>query len=728
MSAEFTATEAERAAKPMGRTVAACHRSARIMRALFGVSALALASQSVFPVSVWFASYACLVFITCYFLMGSAGSRSRRFRNVAILVVPPVAICACLAPGEPKPRLALLAWVFMGEFWVERFSGGKLRGRGSQSLVLGMASTAWAVVITGHSRSALLWFGLRGLPSLAMMLSRITGMTLMRLMSIRAIEILIISVLLLRLERFVSRRTRLARRLSYVCIIISALLVFDPFWGLTHRAHAPVKLKGKRAGSIALYSEGMLDWDIPSPDRLGILRSGMFGLFRRSLQRYASQQGGAVSEVDSLSPAALAGVRLVVVINPTRALSPAERQTLRDFVTTGGGLLVLGDHTDICGSRAPLNAALECASIEFNFDSAICLRREWRGCLEFRVHPVTLHMEDEVDAQISVGASLDIKPPAFPVVTGRWAFGDQGDYENGGHGANMGNARHDAGEHFGEIVLVAGEEVGNGRVLVFGDTSPFQNGARFLSQRLIANAVHWVCSDDIGLTTWPPDIRPFDDIAVIDFSLNPDAARNLFTDRSVGGLVNCFYRAGVTPVPVYDSAGWPESPFGVADFPTPFVTLLGSTRTLVGESLNRLRVYAHSGGNLVVAKGYTSPEPCADLLGDLGLEIEPVPLGNGEAAAPLRHKSAWGIRYDGPPDTLVRARAFGRPTVMTRCIGNGTFTFISDGRLLLDGNLEGEFNGVPSNVEFVTALILDLRRERCDSAPKHDILAGNHTH
>jgi hypothetical protein len=41
----------------------------------------------------------------------------------------------------------------------------------------------------------------------------------------------------------------------------------------------------------------------------------------------------------------------------------------------------------------------------------------------------------------------------------------------------LGDRRHNPGEKIGDLVLVAEARYGNGRMLVFGDTSPFQNGA-----------------------------------------------------------------------------------------------------------------------------------------------------------------------------------------------------------------------------------------------------------
>lgn len=624
-------------------------------RVFFAVTALALATGWALPLSSWFRTLACFTIFAIYILISSTGWKCGRLLRLVTAVSLAAVAYLCLCVQAPAPRLALLAWVSTSEFWVERSLGGKRRGRGGAYLLVGVACV-----------------------SIVFLLSAI-----------------------LPVDGGVAAGER------------------DAVGGRAFRAGFP-GLAG-RPVSIGLYSEGLLDWEVPAADRLGLLNSGMFGLFRKSLERYASERGGGVTELDSLSGGLLSGVDLMIFINPTGCLSRAERDDLAAYLSRGGGMLVLGDHTDIGGSLTALDAVLEHTAIRFNFDSAISLRDRWRGCLEIETHPVTSGVRDEVDMQIGTGASLEIEPPAFPIIKGRFAFSDRGDYANAGRGAHLGNCTRDAGESLGNLVLVAGEEVGNGRVLVFGDTSPFQNGAHFLSQRLIANSVGWLCGSDAGYVCdrgGALRLRPFDEIAAIDFSLNPKVSRELFTDMSMGGLANCLYRAGITPVPVYDR-------------PVPgakLMFLIAPTRRPGPDRVRDLMAYMRSGGAIVLAKGYTSPEPCAGLLSTLGFDILPVPLGNGDAAACVRHKEAWAMAYSGPPDTVTYASALGHPTIVTRPVGRGTFTLITDGRFLLDGNLESETRHIRENVEFMARLLDDLREDRRDLTLCDSVLAWARPH
>jgi hypothetical protein len=496
--------------------------------------------------------------------------------------------------------------------------------------------------------------------------------------------------------------------------------------------------------TFALYPAGLLDWRVPDAEMVGLVNSGMFGLFRRSLERCAAGTGaGGTRDAGSVAagtggrvivlekdpggatgpgatPAITArqlhGVDATVFINPTVVPGPDEVECLKAYVESGGGLLVLGDHTDIGGSREPLNAVLSFTGIRFNFDSAIPLRRHWRGCLEVRPHPVTRRLGrapgSELRAQLAVGASLAISGAARPLIIGRYGFADRGDSLNVGAGAFLGNAIRDRDERVGDVVLVAGQEIGKGRVLVFGDTSPFQNGALLLSQDLVSDAVSWVCGrSDEGRRL---ALAPYETTAGLDFSLHPRAGVSLFTDGSLGGLANCLARRHVTAVPVFSRDRW-ENAGGRS---LEYLFVVGPTR-MSARDAEHLLSYMNAGGNLILCQGHADPQPCDRLLEPLGLAITDIPLGDGGAACCISHKDAWALSWSAPVvgDTTVMASAFGYPTVIVMRFGRGSLTLVGDSRFLLDENLEGERTANKRNIAFLDSLLdcLSTGRDRRDS-------------
>jgi hypothetical protein len=490
-------------------------------------------------------------------------------------------------------------------------------------------------------------------------------------------------------------------RVTLVSGVLMAGLLLPGF--LSFRAAGPLPCAGKAGGSVGLCSEGLLDWRVPDMEKLGLANSGMFGFLREDLEQWAYPHGGEVVVSDSISDDFLSNVRVLVVINPSRRPTPGEIAGIEGFVREGNALLVLGDHTDIGGSREPLNAILAFTGIQFNYDSAVPHRPSWQGCLEVRRHPVTGGVRGDVMLQIGVGASLEIRRPAVPLIVARYGFSDAGDPGNGGRGAYMGNIIHEGGEQVGDLVLAACENVGRGRVLVFGDTSPFQNAALFFSRALVRNSVEWL-QGNIDAT---PDGSGYQYLAagrpgaIVDFSLKPDVSLEPFSDRSLGGLANCLARVGVIAVPVLERNQW--------DREASFLFLVNPTAGIGAPETEWLRGYMSSGGNVILAKGYAEPQPVESLISELGLEILPMPLGGGDSTSSLAHKDAWAISSAGLARTEVRSRAFGYPTAVSRSFGTGTFTLIADGRVFQDESLESELGGNPVNIAFITRLIEELK-------------------
>jgi len=489
--------------------------------------------------------------------------------------------------------------------------------------------------------------------------------------------------------------------------------------------------------SFALYSEGLLDWNVPDSKGLGLTNSGMFGLFRRSLERYAARHGGRVVLIDQITDQSISSIAAVIFINPTRALISDETLRLKRFVTSGGGMLVLGDHTGLGGSMEPLKTVCSFTSVRFNFNSAVPLRQHWPGSLELRRHPVTRGLKDELALQLGVGASLIIEEPAFPIVVARYGFADRGDSLNTGMGAYMGNTEHEHGEPVGDLVLVAGEHIGRGRVLVFGDTSPFQNGALFLSHHFIGNAMTWLIGgdqlrdqaqgEDSGSASpheesgkgarsgrvcilsghASDEMRFADETALIDFSLKPAASLSLFSQSSLGGLANCLARVGVVASPALSTRDWKKQ--------SQYLFLIAPTLRLRERELRWLADYMAQGGNVILSQGYASPQPSEPLLSYLGFSIRNINLGNGDSHASVEHKEAWPVFSGANMDTIVIARAFGYPTIVSIPFGKGSFTLIADGRFFLDENLESEKEAHRRNIAFVAQLIEGLRLRRHQS-------------
>jgi hypothetical protein len=126
------------------------------------------------------------------------------------------------------------------------------------------------------------------------------------------------------------------------------------------------------------------------------------------------------------------------------------------------------------GSR--FNDLLFPTRMRVNFDCAEWAIGGWLDSYQPLAHPVTAWSRpDRNDFGVVIGASVRARAPARPIIVGQWGYEDHGD-RGSPQRAMIGNNRYDAGERLGDVVLAAEEPLGQGKVIVFGDTSSLING------------------------------------------------------------------------------------------------------------------------------------------------------------------------------------------------------------------------------------------------------------
>jgi hypothetical protein len=240
--------------------------------------------------------------------------------------------------------------------------------------------------------------------------------------------------------------------------------------------------------AILIYGKGVFNLDKPKFGSYGLQSSGMFGI----LPAYLEAMGYNVRIDSSLSSEKLGNTGVVMVINLNKDVPASEKSDLQNYIYHGGSLLVIGDHTGLEGIMEPLNDLLQFVKIKYRFDCGHWLVDDWKDAFEIPAHPIFRRVKDETDIAISIGASLDFSPStATPILFARYGFSDIGNPLNA-QNAYLGNRRYDPDELLGDIVLIASANYGRGKVLVFGDTSPFQNGALTYSFQFVQNVFDWL--------------------------------------------------------------------------------------------------------------------------------------------------------------------------------------------------------------------------------------------
>ena len=421
---------------------------------------------------------------------------------------------------------------------------------------------------------------------------------------------------------------------------------------------------GKR---VLIYDN--LDWSVPEFGHYGERSGGMFG----NLPGFLRSLGYAVSTGKEISREKLQGIDLLVIINLMEKFDKSTGNAIHDYIRAGGNLLIMGDHTGFGFIREPFNDLLKPVPISFQFDSACSIVPSWQDCMEIRPHPITVRAANENDVQIGTGASLAVACPARPILVGKRAFSDPGDETNSSDGF-LGDLQYQKSEWLGDVVLAAEAEFGQGKILVFGDTSSLQNGAlpydrqfiqdmfQWLTQAsregkdthllrrilrpllwslfLLALAVAW-CRHPVAATLWlviglylfqapvrffplpEPDYLHIEgkaNIALIDSSHGEFFDLTGWQKNSLDGLAYNLMRNQYAPFIAKELDFRLLDKAGTLFFVNP-------ARSFSQEEKERLHRFMSQGGIIFLTAGWTVKESAASFLQDFGLSLVNIPLG-----------------------------------------------------------------------------------------------------
>lgn len=525
--------------------------------------------------------------------------------------------------------------------------------------------------------------------------------------------------------------------------------------------------------AAALTGLVLLTWSRPIPWNPGKVLIDIRGSFNMEAVRWGAYgrevpQGASLATLPNvlgaygfetatsdtlINAAALAGTDVLVVMNPDTAFTDAEHDAIWDFVNRGGGLLVLGDHTNIMGVMEPFNTLLQPVGISLNFDSVIPKvdRWSWYGCMRFHPHPVTRSLRDEAELKLSVGASLTLDARAVPLLSGRDAYSDAGNWNNA-QGAYLGNMAFDRQEIEGDLIVAAEAPYGRGKVIAFGDTSPFQRSTVSLTHELVARiftylgtpggavvgrqvrgagamilvvagvlllglnrhrplapalfailALIWLLALERRATVALPPTPIGENVAWVDLSHGNRVDLHAGRDDGLGGLENHLWRHGFVPLAMreFDRDRLLASQLFVTVAPAfPYSR----------KELNALRDFVESGGLLIVSAGYEELNGSEGLLAEFGYGVGSTPLGSAHVAETLlegqrvfMHESWPVLQPDGRGEVWVRS--WGYPIIVFETVGLGGLLVIADSMFLGAKRLESPESFVEQNIDFLRTAI-----------------------
>jgi len=509
--------------------------------------------------------------------------------------------------------------------------------------------------------------------------------------------------------------------------------------------------------SVLFIEHTMLgSWRTPADAAPGEAFAGAtFGLF----PEYLIESGHSVVRVAEVSAETLANADLAVIINPGTLLAVEDKDLLESFVHAGGGLLILGDHTNIGGVMDSINDVTASFGLSLLFDSAVAEDPGWLRTLRV-LNPLAVSF-DATDVPVSIGASVGtiVHPLVAPLIVGHRAISDPGEDGNVSS-AYLGNLQFDRGERYGDVVLAAVRHLGRGKIVLFGDTSPFQNSAMAHSHMFADALVRWMTNTAgswrllvqavLGLLllavaillvrTHDSRFSAFVALAIAVGLLAGSLAADLSKHTLVYGLRSALIDAGHSNLVHWQSLA-PQGIEGLTtnlararllpritsdaltDLPAPesgVVVSIAPTRAFSDREEDALLQWLDQGGRLLLTTGWPHAAALRSFLSPLGLSVAPIPLGASrpivtalEAAPQLL--STWPLVCTPEWTTLgcVDWDWESYTVIAEREVGKGSIVVIGDAAMLSNENLEGKGFFFAENIGFL-AFLLDSGRKAGD--------------
>ncbi len=181
---------------------------------------------------------------------------------------------------------------------------------------------------------------------------------------------------------------------------------------------------------------------------------------------------------------------ILILKTPTAAYSEEEIESIVTYVEQGGGVWLIGDHTNVFGMSYYLNAIAKRFGMYFHYDSTYDLDKGTLNAIERpRVfpHPVVQRMPRFLFA---TGCTLDASLSADNVMLGYGLRSRMLSYS----GRSFFEDKATQDYEFGLFLQSAGLRRGKGRVLLFSDSTCFSNFYMFIPGKpeLAIGSIEWL--------------------------------------------------------------------------------------------------------------------------------------------------------------------------------------------------------------------------------------------
>lgn len=198
--------------------------------------------------------------------------------------------------------------------------------------------------------------------------------------------------------------------------------------------------------------------------------------------RYLESIGYTSSIINEpISADTLRGTSVFIIDTPSKNFSSTEIEQLVNFVEEGGGLFILGDHTNVVNCYITLNPLLNRFSIRLNFDYSMLQEPHFSSLAAID------SFEETGGGTLSIGAWDGMI--FYTLKYTSWA--DQGNW-GASDNAFIGNLKPEENEEYGVLPICATVNHGFGRVVVISNSDSIQSPLLPYNHKFLAKVIDYL--------------------------------------------------------------------------------------------------------------------------------------------------------------------------------------------------------------------------------------------
>jgi len=210
-----------------------------------------------------------------------------------------------------------------------------------------------------------------------------------------------------------------------------------------------------------------------------------------SMANYLTHYYQVQKNFELITPQLLKKCDILIIKTPTSMFSKDEVKNIHEFVRNGGGLFLIGDHTNVFGTSTYINPVAEQFGLRFNYDVTYDLETGELSIYkppELLPHPVVQYLPKFLFA---TSCTLEAPWSAEEVIIGYGLKALDLDYSQKHF---FPKHHHSSNMDFGLFLQAAARKYGKGRVLAFTDSTVFSNFWIFIPGKpeLLLGSINWL--------------------------------------------------------------------------------------------------------------------------------------------------------------------------------------------------------------------------------------------